>query len=430
MTDLKILCTADLHLGRASACLETPAGVDTTAAGAWLRVAKRAVEEGAHAVVIAGDVFDGTGSYYETRAAFRAGLAVLERAGIPVVAVAGNHDYESLPRFARQSAPANFHLLGAGGVWESLELETSGGRFRLVGWSFPRERVPLGQFGSLAAGSSALPTVGICHGDVGGKSNYHPILATDLERGADAWVLGHVHAAREVSAKAHYPGSPQALDFGPGERGAHGFKWLSLGANRVRFSELVPVSTVRFEDLELMVESQGAEEPWNAAYRTAEERARHWRNEQPGLESVQLRGISAFSSCAAKLTVPGSHELSQDGSDAIWFTGYRVRPAVDPWDLVETPRAKGVMAKLLLGLRRDPLDIANPRWNPAWVGQADELVERSAGDVISQFNRTLQQISDEGDYGRPEPEPEQAMAMARRHLIGELESMLEEMERV
>src|SRR5579862_8071207 len=108
MSDPRILCTADLHLGRSSACLGEAGGVDTSAAGAWLRIARRAVDDRADAVSIAGDVFDGLGTYFESRKAFLAGLELLDRESIPVIAVAGNHDFEALPRFARQHPLSNF----------------------------------------------------------------------------------------------------------------------------------------------------------------------------------------------------------------------------------------------------------------------------------------------------------------------------------
>src|SRR5271165_235862 len=97
---MKLLCTADLHLGRHSACL-APVDADISALGAWGRICIRALQARADAVVIAGDLFDSFGSWYESRDRFLTHLKPLHHADIPVVAVCGNHDYLATARLAR-----------------------------------------------------------------------------------------------------------------------------------------------------------------------------------------------------------------------------------------------------------------------------------------------------------------------------------------
>ncbi len=427
MSNLKILCTADLHLGRSSTCIEAPDGIDATAVGAWKRIVSRAIAGQASAVAIAGDIFDGQGSYYETRTAFLRGLEELDAAGIPVVAVAGNHDWEALPRFDRQPHPENFHLLGAGGKWESLELKTNAGAVRFLGWSFPQERVPAPQFGTMPSLSSGIPTVGLIHGDIVPKTPYHPITARDLESSADAWVVGHVHRSQPISANSCYPGSPQAFDYGMGEQGPHGFRWLTFEP-AATFSPLEPVSTVLFHDEELLIEPREGESHWDAAIRTGEDRARKLRSEQPDLQSVQLRARAVFATSQANLKNPEDHDMSQDGADAILFVGHRFQPNVDPWDLVETPKAKGAMARLLLGLRHLSEEPDEPRWDPNWRAQAERLVDGAMTDVYSQYHRTVEAVSDSGDNSRVPPSAEEARRIAREALIAELEGMLQDPE--
>jgi exonuclease SbcD len=429
LADLKILCTADLHLGRSSTCIEAPAGVDTSAAGAWKRLVHRAKTGEASAVVIAGDIFDCQAGYYETYREFLSGLEDLDAAGIPVVAVAGNHDWEVLPRVVRQHRPANLHLLGLGGRWESIELQTAEGPVRFLGWSFPEERVMTNQFASLPSLTSGIPTVGIIHGDIVPRTPYHPVTARDFESGADAWVLGHVHGPQAVTPIAHYPGSPQAFDYGMGEQGPHGFKWLTFDPTP-RFSDIQPISTIQFHDAELYVEPREGESHWDAAIRVGEEEAKLIRAEQPDLRSVQLRARAVFASTADRLRLPESHDMSQDGCDAIYYVDYRFRPSVDPWDLVETPKAKGAMARLLLGLRHMGETPDEPRWNPDWRVQAIDLVEGAVEDVRSQHRRTVEAVSDTGDNSRTPPGDEDARRIAREALIVELESMLQEPEAV
>jgi DNA repair exonuclease SbcCD nuclease subunit len=390
-------------------------------------MARRAVEAGAHAVAIAGDVFDGTGPYFETRQQFLAGLEVLDRAGIPVVAVAGNHDHEALPRFARQHPLPGFHLLGVGGIWEWKQIETSGGKIAFVGWSFPQERVPQNQFGSLEIEKSRIPTVGLVHGDIAARSPYHPVEPSDFAHRGDAWVIGHVHLAKQVTPRAHYPGSPQALDFGPGERGVHGFKWLEISGRKPTFSEVEPISTVRFEEAEIEIGCDEGEEPWVAANRSAEERILQIRQAQPGLRSVQLRAQALFLSGTGRKIAEGI-EVCQDGSGAFLFTDSRIRSALDKWRVVEGPTAIGEAARLLLGLEALTATDPDPRVKPEWCKRAEELIERSVEDVKTQHKRTLLRVSDEGDSGRREPSDEDARRVAIDAAKAELETMLIELE--
>ncbi|HWD38917.1 MAG TPA: DNA repair exonuclease [Fimbriimonas sp.] len=414
--DLKILCTADLHLGRRSAVLNAPSEVDLTAVGAWKRIVLKAIFGGAHAVVIAGDIFDSTGSVFESRSAFEEGLVALEREGIPVVGVAGNHDWEALPRFARLCKAPNFHVLGLGGEWEYMTLETRGGTVAFVGWSFPSDRVLQCAFDSLTKREFSCPLIGVVHGEVSPKSNYHPMSLSDLSIG-DAWVIGHIHAPALLTDRIIYPGSPQAFDFGPGERGPHGVRWLRVGTGPAKFQELEPISSVRFEEGPLRVPGQ-TEDAWFDAIAAAEERCKQLRTAQPGLESVQMRCDCTFDECPTLPKLPESHEPLTDGS-AILFTSFSAKPALDPWDLVSGRDAAGEAARLLLGAKQEENAMEE------WVQQAERLVDLGATDALIQYRRTLGQVQDGGDATRPEPDERTRRVFARETLIRELESMLE-----
>ena len=86
----------------------------------------------------------------------------------PVIAVAGNHDYDVLPRIVDAVGTDHFHLLGRDGRWEQTDFIRDGQPLlRIHGWSFPANHVltsPLANW--VAAADDDLPVVGLLHADL------------------------------------------------------------------------------------------------------------------------------------------------------------------------------------------------------------------------------------------------------------------------
>ncbi|MFM7321078.1 MAG: exonuclease SbcCD subunit D [Armatimonadota bacterium] len=266
----RFLCTADLHIGReSSGFAEDPSA---SALSAFERIVDLAISESVDAVLIAGDMFDGERAEFAARTRLVPALGRLASKGIPVVAVAGNHDHAALPTFHRNH-PALIHLFP-----KELPTPLEVGGVRVIGCSFrgPQDQRILDRFGPIDPGA---PVIGLLHADVdstGTDRRYNPVASSELpDRGVDAWVLGHVHATRVWDGpRAFYPGSPQALD--PGETGIHGVRLLTWERGRFEVSEVVPVSNVRYESPVVDVcedESlDGAVERTLAGLRAGEER--------------------------------------------------------------------------------------------------------------------------------------------------------------
>ncbi|HZW27693.1 MAG TPA: DNA repair exonuclease [Trueperaceae bacterium] len=251
---MKLLCAADLHLGRqASRLPEDLPRAGLSPAAAWRRLVDLAIAEGVVAVVLAGDVLDDENDFFEAFGDLRAGAQRLSDAGIRLVAVAGNHDVAVLPRLA-QAVPG-VSLLGAGGVWESLTLELGGSAVNLVGWSWPQRTVVASPLVGLDARLRSLPpgvTLGVLHCDLDQpQSRYAPVASADLQDGrVDAWLLGHVHkptfARVPGGTWVGYLGSVFAAD--PGEEGERG-AWLLEVAGDGLGATPVPLSPVRYDSL-------------------------------------------------------------------------------------------------------------------------------------------------------------------------------------
>lgn len=349
----RILCTADLHIGRQSSGFD-----NESALKAFHRIVEIAIAEPADGVLIAGDLFDSIDAQYVTREEVAAGLGRLKSAAIPVLAVAGNHDYDAIPTFVK-AHPELIDVFSSDG-WEEKELAG----LRVVGRSFgkPTSKNLLQTFDGLL--DSRL-TIGLVHADVDSNSPYNPTPLTQFGgRGVHAWIIGHVHAPKLW--KEHlvaYPGSPQALD--PGETGCHGFRWLTVDNGVFTISDVAPLSTVRFESVELHIRPGEDLEDVVAAHMEQTRKS----GERLSLR-VRLGRLDGASPWCPDSKVPR-------GAD--YYEVIEVFDAIDPnFDLereADQNDARGQAARILLGLER--------RGDPDWAVQADQLIENVKREMAS-----------------------------------------------
>lgn len=295
-----LLCIGDIHLGRLPVRLGA-SGLDPHAlspAVAWREAVTEALAIGASAVVLAGDVVDDDRDRFEAYGHLERGVRRLVEAGVAVVGVAGNHDGLVLPRLAAR-IPA-FTLLGAGGRWERLALPTEPA-VDLIGWSFPASHHrgdPLAAPGlaeCLAARRTGAALIGVLHADLDATgSPYAPVRRAALAAvGADAWVVGHVHAPDDLDAGGRplgYLGSLVGLD--RGETGPRGPWRLDVrGAGRLT-AEHAPVGPLRWErvavDVGGLPDDAGAED---ALHEAVEASLRRRQATDPTLEDLRVRAV-------------------------------------------------------------------------------------------------------------------------------------------
>ena len=251
----RILCTGDVHLGRRPTRI--PEGLDAGAFGpaqAWRNFVSSAIDLEVDAVALTGDIVDESNRFYEAFSVLQSGVRQLIGAGIPVVAVAGNHDFEVLPRLADQLP--EFRLLGRRGRWEEFVLEREGNALRFCGWSFPTQYVATSPLEGFTPPTDNVPTVGLLHCDCDvPASRYGPVSLSELRAKAPAaWLLGHIHkpgSLSEAPSLVFYPGSPQGLD--PGERGSHGATLVTLEPGVKATARQLPLARLRWEAINLEV---------------------------------------------------------------------------------------------------------------------------------------------------------------------------------
>ncbi|MBT3223394.1 MAG: DNA repair exonuclease, partial [Proteobacteria bacterium] len=196
-----LLFAGDIHLGRRPQRL-VHAELDPSRFApteAWARLVDVAIERRVDAVVLAGDVVDDERDRFEAYGHLERGIRRLMGEGIATVGVAGNHDGIALPRLADRLA--DFTLLGRGGTWQRVALESGKIPVDLLGWSFSERHhreSPLlspGLTPALDGRRSDATLLGVLHCDLGATGGgYAPISHSELERlDVDGWFLGHIH---------------------------------------------------------------------------------------------------------------------------------------------------------------------------------------------------------------------------------------------
>jgi len=391
---MKLLLTADIHIGRRSGGLgaQAEAGQDLATAGIWRRIVDLAVEEGVDIVALAGDIVDEENRFFEAFGALDEGVRRLAAGGIDVVAVAGNHDHDVFSRLARAlGEEERFHFLGAGGRWEEVVIRREGGEaVAFHGWSFPTRHYTGDPMALYDLPRGEHPVVGLLHADLDqAASLYAPVSRRELgATRASLWCLGHVHRPMkdsEAGVPILYPGSPQALD--PTETGVHGPWLVCLEGGAVAGLEQVPLSPVRYERVALDLKGVDPAEDLQAlagreiraALEAAvEEGGGHLRYLSCRLEvggRTPLHGsLGALFEKVEETSIPlGGAVAVVDGPPAI-----RTVPALDMEDLARGRHPGGALARLLLEIE-------------------GEERERTAG-LVRDVQKRLRAVYDAGPY--------------------------------
>jgi DNA repair exonuclease SbcCD nuclease subunit len=256
---MKLLAAADLHLGRALGSVPKSLATEYSPKIAWEQLVEMAVSQSVDGLLLAGDVVDSQGSYFEAWGPLQRGLTQLAEAGISVVAVAGNHDTSVLPALVDDLAADNVILLGRGGNWEFYDLVSRDGdeTARIYGWSFPQSHYNRSPFALPWPDESDIPSlrIGLLHADYGQSgSDYAPVPGSAFPpTDVPVWILGHIHVPSlhqpATGTEVIYPGSLQNLD--AGETGWHGCVRIDSAAGGALTWSRVPVGTFAFLNLAL-----------------------------------------------------------------------------------------------------------------------------------------------------------------------------------
>ncbi|MWV38810.1 DNA repair exonuclease [Natrialba sp. INN-245] len=358
---LELLCTGDLHLGRhPSRIPDDLDGPELSPKSVWLSTVQEAIDRDVDVVVIAGDIVDQENRYFEAYGAFEDGVARLDDQGIPVVVVAGNHDFDALPEMIDNFDFDTLQFLGRGGEWERWTLERDGEPLvHFDGWSFPAEHVyesPLDEYSPTQVND--IPQIGVLHADLNSRrSRYAPVQSSELrDTSVDAWLLGHIHSPGiQIDSRplALYSGSPQPLD--PGERRAHGPWTITISQNGDVRAEQVPLASIRYDQVE--VDVSGTDGPQKVTSMISAGIKEHVRSEldtrslELSLVRVRLTGRTDAHSALVDQHRSMERDLRfREGSVSVRIESIEVdtRPTIDLEAIAEGDNAAAYLANLLL----------------------------------------------------------------------------------
>ena len=182
-------------------------------------IVKLAVEEKVDAVLIAGDIFDGSDRSLQAQLKFRRGLLELSEKNIPTFIVHGNHD-PSNSWSRKLDWPESTTIFSSNKV-ESFPVTRNGKTLAWIyGISYPQKEVKENLALKFKKDQKKGFTVGILHANVGqqpGHDNYAPCSLDDLiSSDFDYWALGHIHKfkiLRENNPCIVYSGNTQSRHF-------------------------------------------------------------------------------------------------------------------------------------------------------------------------------------------------------------------------
>jgi exonuclease SbcD len=251
---IRFLHAADLHLDSPLRDLEKYEGAPVerirgASRRALENLVQLAIEERVDFVILAGDIYDcdwhdaGTGLFFVGQ------MAKLSAAGIPVFAVAGNHDAAN--KMTRKLPyPDNVRVFPPG-TSSTITLDHLG--VALHGQSYADQA----ETNNLAIGYPAavrgMLNIGVLHTALTGRAgheSYAPCLLDDLEtREYDYWALGHVHereSVREASfPRVEFPGNTQGRHIR--EAGAKGCILATANGRGIERVEFRPLDVVRWQ---------------------------------------------------------------------------------------------------------------------------------------------------------------------------------------
>lgn len=237
-TMFRFLHCADIHLDSPLRGLE----VHEDAPVAEIRGATRrafdnlielALEEEVAFLLIAGDLYDGDWKDYNTGLFFAERMGRLQRTGIPVFIVSGNHDAAS--RLSRSLPLPDNVTLFAPGQAGTIRLEELGVAIHGQSYGFRAETA------NLAAGFPLADphyfNIGLLHTALNGREGHEPYAPCSLDdltnKGYQYWALGHVHN-REIVCREPwvvFPGNLQGRHIR--ESGAKGASLVTVEEGRV-----------------------------------------------------------------------------------------------------------------------------------------------------------------------------------------------------
>lgn len=214
--------TADLHLDSPlrSLALKNPELADLVRGAsrtALIRIVDLCIAESVDALLVAGDLYDGSQTSMNTALFLASEMRRLEAAGIRVFLIRGNHDSQSTVT-RELTFPDNVHVFSGRAKSVPAKTLADGRVIHVHGISFANPHAPDSLLPSFQGPVADSINIGMLHTSLAGTPGHDPYAPTsvaDLARhGFDYWALGHVHVRQIHSQRPLIvmPGMPQGRD--------------------------------------------------------------------------------------------------------------------------------------------------------------------------------------------------------------------------
>jgi len=400
MTGFRFLHVADIHLDSPLTGLARYEGLPADEVRAATRTAFEnlidyAIRAVVDFVVIAGDLFDGDWRDMGTGLYFARQMGRLEKVGIEVYLLQGNHDAGSVVTKSLPWPP-NVQRFGNRAA-QTFRNEALG--VALHGWSFAHQAAPDNLAIRYPAAEPGMFNIGVLHTSLSGRpghASYAPCELADLRsRGYDYWALGHVHAYERVceDPPVIFPGNVQGRNIR--ETGAKGGVLVEVEDGEISRIEPVHFDILRWA--RVTVDCTGCD-TLDEVQERLRERLAAARAEQAADRGVVARVVLEGATVLAGTLADRQAQLRDEarahaGSIApdLWIEKLQVR-ATAP-EVVTTAALSSDVVALLATADRDPelLAALEAELSPFLVATA---AAQSAED------EDLRHAAYEGDWGR------------------------------
>jgi DNA repair exonuclease SbcCD nuclease subunit len=291
----RFLHTADIHLDSPLKGLEVheDAPVDEIRGAtrrAFENLVEMAIEEKIDFILIAGDLYDGDWKDYNTGLFFVRQMGRLQKAGIKVFIVSGNHDAASQTTKA-MPLPDNVTLF-APQKPQSVKLDDPG--VIIHGQSYSSRAVTENLASSYPPHDPNFFNIGLLHTSLTGREgheDYAPCTIDDLKsKGYDYWALGHVHKREIVSEDPWvlFPGNIQGRHIK--ETGAKGATLVTVEDGRITEVQALEFDVLRWAVCLANLSECGTQEAIYEQVRTAMEKEIAIANGKTLALRLQLEG--------------------------------------------------------------------------------------------------------------------------------------------
>ena len=388
---MRFIHAADLHIDSPLRGLDRYDGAPverlrTATRSAFERLIDTAISEHVDFLLLAGDIYDCDWQDFHTGLFFRGQMVRLEREGIRVFIVQGNHDAQGV--ISKQLVlPPNVTVFSSRAA-HTIRLDDRS--VAVHGRSFPERAVDEDLVPSYPPPVPGFFNIGLLHTSLTGRAGHDTYAPTDLptlnHKGYDYWALGHVHAREVIAERPRivFPGNLQGRH--AKETGPKGCELVTVEAGRIE-SEFVALDVVRWNQLIVSLDGVQRLEALGEAFRHALEPVLTGAMDRLHAVRVTLTGSTELHRLEA--SQPGTlaaamYGAAQDiGEAEVWIEQVRL-DLTTPLDRVQTAQrqdAVGELVRLVDSVAGDESELQ--RWAQVELGDLLGSLpqEVAAGDV-------------------------------------------------